>query len=384
MANNADSTPARSNKSDREELEILKKTFEDFMDMSSQLQQSYEQLKEESQRLSLYLSNILENMNPAILVFDTNLNLNLWNGATLGYFPYLIEKHPPVLLDELNQKSVIDIARILKGREKLVELEVEINGMRKWLEIDSSDFMNNRREKTGYLLVINDKTELKKLQLKSQQEDRLRVMGELAAEVAHEIRNPLGSIELMVTLLQEDLDGDEKHREVLSRIRTSVDNMNHTVTNILLYTKEIHPERSDFPLLDLVEQAEDIAMNTIIKKQITVEKRLDTLFVNGDLELLKQCLANILINAAQAVDVKGHIEIYSLLEPEWLKLIIKDNGSGIPEELKEKVFKPFFTTKNTGTGLGLAMVKRVIEAHGGRVYFESLAVGTQFVFLLPL
>lgn len=375
---------SKSPKSDREELEMLKKTFEEFMDMSSQLQQSYEHLKAESQLLSLYLSNILENMSAAILVFDTQCNVNLWNGVTHTYVPYLSQKRPPVALEELKQQSVIDIAGILNSKEKLVELEVEINGVRKWLEIDSSDFMNSRREKIGYLLVINDKTELKKLQLKSQQEDRLRVMGELAAEVAHEIRNPLGSIELMVTLLQEDLDGDQKHREILSRIRTSVDNMNHTVTNILLYTKEIHPERSEFPLEVLVEQAEHIAMNTIVKKQITVEKRLDDLYIHGDLELLKQCLANILINAAQAVDLKGRIDIFSTIRSEQLQLIVQDNGSGIPEELKEKVFKPFFTTKNTGTGLGLAMVKRVIEAHGGRVYFESLEKGTQFVMQLPI
>ncbi len=373
-----------SNRSEKEELENLKKTFEDFIATSSQLQLSYEQLKEESQRLSLYLSNILENMNSAILVFDNRFNLTLWNGTTLYYFPLLEKKAPPVVLEQLMDRPVIDIGKILKGSEKLVELEVEIGGSRKWLEIDSSDFMNNKREKTGYLVVINDKTELKKLQIKSQQEDRLRVMGELAAEVAHEIRNPLGSIELMVTLLQEDLESSEKHKEVLSRIRTSVDNMNHTVTNILLYTKEIHPDRSEFAVQDLIDQAEHIALNTIVKKQITVEKRLDGVFIEADFQLLKQCVANILINAAQAVEFKGRVEIDTELDSGSLKIGIKDNGPGIPEEMREKIFKPFFTTKNTGTGLGLAMVKRVIEAHSGKVRFDTDTNGTRFIIELPL
>lgn len=371
---------------DKEELEKLKKTFEEFITMSSQLQHSYERLQDESQRLSLYLSNILENMNSAILVFDNQFNLNLWNGITTIYFPQLIKKKAPVPLTELNSQAIMNLDGILKGKEKLVELQVEmgIEKTRKWLEIDSSDFINTKREKTGYLVVINDKTELKKLQLKSQQEDRLRVMGELAAEVAHEIRNPLGSIELMVTLLQEDLERDVKHKEILSRIRTSVDNMNHTVTNILLYTKEIHPDKSEFALQELIEQAEHIATNNIVKKQINLEKRLDEFVIDADLELLKQCVANILINAAQAVEFKGNITITSQVKNNTLKLLIRDNGCGIPEDMKDKVFKPFFTTKNTGTGLGLAMVKRVVEAHSGQVYFESEDSGTTFIIQLPI
>ena len=374
-----------SDMSDKEELEKLKKTFEEFITTSSQLQQSYQILKAESQQLSLYLSNILENMKAAIMVFDNNLSLTLWNGETRRYFPILESRgHPPVSLEELCGQTGIDLKGILTGREKLVELEAESEGARKWLEINSSDFLDARKEKIGYLVVINDKTELKKLQIKSQQEDRLRVMGELAAEVAHEIRNPLGSIELMVTLLQEDLGDSETHGDLLSRIRTSVNNMNHTVTNILLYTKDIQPERQEFPIEELVNQAENIAMKTIVKKHVTIAKQVDAVGINADFELLKQCLANILINAAQAVDMNGKIDIRAGRENNAVVVRIKDNGCGIPPEMKDKIFKPFFTTKNTGTGLGLAMVKRVIEAHSGHIYFESGGGGTEFIIELPL
>lgn len=374
--------------SDKEELDKLKRTFEDFIATSGQLQQSYELLKEESQRLSLYLSNILENMNSAILVFDNSFSLNLWNGRSREYFPALHDKQPPVKLGDLARGAVIDIAAILENREEtgdhLTEWDTNVSGTQKWLEAVSSDFINARMEKTGYLVVIDDKTEFKKLQLKSQQEDRLRVMGELAAEVAHEIRNPLGSIELMVTMLQEDLKSDEGHSEVLSRIRTSVDNMNHIVTNILLYTKEINIEKSQFPVDDLVTHAESIALKVIVKKNIQLEKHTGDIIVSGDFQLLKQCAANVLINAAQAVEPNGKIEISAREEKGMVTLTIKDNGCGIPAEMQEKVFKPFFTTKNTGTGLGLAMVKRVIEAHNGKIYFESRSEGTTFFIQLPV
>lgn len=362
------------------------------MKMSAQFEQSFENLKAESQLLSLYLSNILENMNSAIMVFDKRFFLNLWNGQTLRYFPSLQDKNPsvPVPLDELGRDPIIDIRRILESdgpavtQDDFIEIEVNIDGALYWLDIHASDFIDNKKEKTGYLVVINDKTELKKLQLKSMQEDRLRVMGELAAEVAHEIRNPLGSIELMVTLLQDDLSQSERHSDILSRIRTSVDNMNHTVTNILLYTKEIHPNRSEFSVDEWVAQAESIAWNTIVKKQIVVEKNIQPIVVSADLELLKQSAANVLINAAQAVNVGGRIDIRTETGDRRLLLKIRDNGCGIPQDIKEKIFKPFFTTKNTGTGLGLAMVKRVIEAHQGKIYFESDATGTIFTIEIPL
>ncbi|MDQ1350529.1 MAG: hypothetical protein QG657_831 [Acidobacteriota bacterium] len=374
--------------SEKEELEELKKTFEDFINTSSQLQQSYEVLKAESQILSLYLSNILENIPSAILVFDNNFNLTLWNSISKHYFPFLEEKKPPLTQQDLITGNKIEpftgIKNILEGKQKPIEMETEINGEKKWLEIDSSNFIDNKKEKTGYLMVIQDKTELKKLQLKSQQEDRLRVMGELAAGMAHEIRNPLGSIELMVTLMQEDLKNDQHSSELLSRIRSSVDNMNHIVTNILLYTKDLHLERTQFPVEKLLTDAESIALNTITKKQVTVEKHISPTLLTADYELLKQSIANILINASQAAPVQGHISIETQNKKDRLLIKITDNGPGIPEEIKEKIFKPFFTTKTTGTGLGLAMVKRVIEAHAGSIFFQSGPKGTLFIIEIPL
>lgn len=373
--------------SDKEELEELKRTFEDFIKTSAQLQQSYEVLKEESQRLSLYLSNILENMNSAVLVFNNGFQLTLWNGMTKVYFPHLDGKIPPLSLEDLKGKEggiQVDIKGILSGDKKTIELEAELNGVKKWLEIDSTDFLDQRMQKIGYLLVIHDETEFKKLQLKSQQEERLRVMGELAAEVAHEIRNPLGSIELMVTLLQEDVKGNEHSTDLLARIRTSVDNMNHIVTNILLYTKELQPDRSEFPIGELIGAAESIALNTIIKKQVKIEKNLGDILLHADFELLKQSLANVLINAAQAVPQGGLIRIETENEKGMLRIKIRDNGPGIPDAIKDKIFNPFFTTKNTGTGLGLAMVKRVVEAHAGMIFFESDEKGTLFIFEIPL
>jgi two-component system sensor histidine kinase AtoS len=152
----------------------------------------------------------------------------------------------------------------------------------------------------------------------------------------------------------------------------------------LLYTKEIKPEKLEFSIEELITQAENMVLETIIKKQIKVDKQVDEIKIDADFELLKQCIANILINAAQAVEINGKIEIFTEKGNHGLILKIKDNGSGIPADIQDKIFNPFFTTKTTGTGLGLAMVKRVIESHSGKISFESNVSGTLFVIELPI
>ncbi len=374
--------------SDKEDLKLLKKTFEEFIKSSTELQQSYEALKERSSRLSLFLSNILDNIKSAILVIDHADNLLLWNHPANLFFPILDGQEAPFALNHLSSEGGIDLKTIMTDEREVIEIEIPSSDSResesRWYEIQSTDFINSKREKIGYIVMINDKTELKQLQIKSQQEDRLRVMGELAAEVAHEIRNPLGSIELMVSLLQEDASSDPKQGEILKRIRSSVNSMNHTVTNILLYTRDIKLKKSEFDVHDLFEESKNLALMTIMKKQVEMKISEDNYKMTADFELLRQSIGNVILNAAEAVEPGGQIHLKARTDDDRIKIEIEDNGSGIPEEVQDKVFHPFFTTKNTGTGLGLAMVKRIVQAHNGRIDLESSANGTLFIFSFPI
>jgi len=372
--------------SDKEDLKLLKKTFEDFIKTSTELQNSYEALRKKSGRLSLFLSNILDNIKSYIFVIDNNNNLILWNNHAESFFPILEGKTPPLDINLINKRNGIELSSlILDGENKILEVEVPTDGESKWFEAQSSDFINGKKEKIGYIVMINDKTELKRLQIKSRQEDRLRVMGELAAEVAHEIRNPLGSIELMVSLLQDDMDEKTKQGEILKRIRASVNNMNHTVTNILLYTRDIKLKKTDFEILELFEDAKSMVMMIILKKKINLNINGESKIITADFELLKQSIGNILLNAAEAVKNLGNINLSYSVNNKNMVISIRDDGEGISEDVKEKIFNPFFTTKNTGTGLGLAMVKRIVEAHDGSLSFESdIGKGTLFKITIPI
>jgi signal transduction histidine kinase len=372
--------------SDREELELLKHTFDDFIRTSGDLQRAYSELKEQSQRLSLYLANILENMGDAILVFNNQNQLNLWNRRAEAYFPTLNGARPPIPLESLLHDAPGGLERVLQFTVGDEELEYAGPDRRQWLDVRRSRFMDGQNQRIGFIVQVADTTAFKELQLKSQREDRLRVMGEFAAEVAHEIRNPLASIELMTTLLADDLADQPPAREILGRIRQSVSTMNRTVTNILLFTRNLHPEKQEFAVAELISQSESAILDLVLKKKIEVHHDVPAEQVIGDFELLKQGLINLLLNAAQAVPKNGgRIEVLAKRGSNGdLLVTVKDNGPGIPRSIRAKIFDPFFTTRNTGTGLGLAMARRVVESHDGAISFRSSPRGTSFTMRIPV
>lgn len=371
--------------SDKEEFELLKKTFDEFIHTAGNLQQSYTTLKERADRLSLYLSTLLENMDAAILVFNAQSELLIWNPPAARFFPSLRRLPPPVPLKDLAEGSPIPVARIGAGDGPLGPLEVEWQGKRCWIEVSVSPFRDPSGGNPGSLWTLTDKTQLRQLQLRAEQEDRLRRMGEFAAEVAHEIRNPLASIELMTGLIEEDIAAGHSPGELIGRIRSAVRAMNHTVTNILLYTRNLHVAPAEFSLDELIDQSVAGIDEVVRKKRLQIVRDRPVTRVCADFDLLNQGLLNLLLNAAQAAPEEGTVEVRARVTDRELHLSVRDDGPGIPEGIRDQVFLPFFTTKTTGTGLGLAMVKRAIEAHGGTIGFDSPAGGgTSFHIRIPL
>ncbi len=368
------------------ELSLVKKAFEEFILTSKNLEQAYDTLKDEANRLAVYLANVIENVGSALLVFNDSGRLVMWNRLAENIMPVLQGQKAPLKLADLPAPLPFDLDEILTQERRFHEYSQGSNGNQRWFELVRSDFKDSRGRQLGTIVTITDKTDLKTLQIKSQREDRLRIMGEFAAEVAHEIRNPLASIELMLQMLADDLGEDLSAVNLIGRIRSATGTINHIVSNILLYTKHIQPEKTRVDLGKCLHQAENTAINLIIRKSVEIEYRLAEKNVSADFELLAQCLANLILNAAQAVaDREGRIVVSSSPAPDGrIKVSVADNGPGIPEEIRDKVFLPFFTTRNSGTGLGLAMVKRVIEAHDGAIELNSIPGGTVFSLFFPL
>jgi len=239
--------------------------------------------------------------------------------------------------------------------------------------------------------------ELEKKNRELERANRLASLGQLAAGVAHEIRNPLGGIELCANLLERELSRTEgaaespDTRSLVCNIVEGVRRMNSIVENLLSFTRESKIAARPVCLNPLVRQAMDALQLQSQRNRVRCvcsDAAAGHVAVQGDPDQLRQVFINIMQNAIEAMPDGGTLAIAfagtRLDEKGYLCVTITDTGCGIPDEMMDKVFNPFFTTKDAGTGLGLAIVHRIVENHNGRISVESrMGRGTAVKIFLP-
>lgn len=239
--------------------------------------------------------------------------------------------------------------------------------------------------------VVNLRAELdtktEELALKT----KLASMGEMAARVAHELRNPLGSIELFASMLKQDLQTQPDALKNVEFILMGVRNLNKIVSNLLLYTRFNMPRVRDCDLRGVLEEALEFSLVLNRREGIRVRREFESPIgdFQGDPDLLRQVFLNLIGNALEAMPRGGDLTL--ALAPAvnggaqpCLEVRISDTGMGMPEDALGKIFNPFFSTKEAGMGLGLAIVKEIVEAHRGRVeVVSSPSRGATFKIVLP-
>jgi signal transduction histidine kinase len=222
---------------------------------------------------------------------------------------------------------------------------------------------------------------------------RLAAMGEMAVQIAHEIRNPLGSIGLFASVLEKDLEGFEELKAIAGHISSGVNSINTIISNLLLF---IQPnQKAKMQALDVHEPLKDslffadhiFEANDAIT--VITEFGSTPMVIDGDSELLKQIALNLILNAIQAMPDGGVLTISTRkIESkgrEFAEIRFADTGCGISEADQAKIFDPFFTTKTRGTGLGLTIVHNITKIHGGDIDIRSTeAAGTECIITLPL
>lgn len=222
---------------------------------------------------------------------------------------------------------------------------------------------------------------------------RLAALGEMAAGVAHEIRNPLGSIQLYADLLARQLADDPKRGDLAGKIGKAVRGLDAIVADMLTFARVIEANRQPTRIADLVAEAAAEAAGRLESVDVTlhIAQIAPDLMVDLDGRLFKQVLLNLMLNAADAMAgaPRRDLEVTAEELPagheagRW-RIRVADTGPGIPPAVIDKIFHPFFTTKDHGTGLGLAIVHHMIEAHGGTITAANRADGgAVFAILLP-
>jgi signal transduction histidine kinase len=199
--------------------------------------------------------------------------------------------------------------------------------------------------------------------------NRLAALGEMAAGMAHEIRNPLGGIQLYASMLAGDLADHPQSFELAQKIGGCVRKLEGLVSRFLHFAREMKLHIVECDLVDVVDDALSLAGGAIVEKLIKISTRgPKSVLISADPLMLGQALLNLILNAVQASQNGGAVVVDYFAdssEGKQFRLAVEDSGPGIPPEIMDKIFDPFFTTKDEGTGLGLAIVHRVVEAHEG-------------------
>ena len=396
--------------------------MEAFNDVTAQLQNSYDELQErvkkldlelsdkneeleknlaEKERVKNYLNDILESQTNGVIVVDRKGIITTYNktaGTLTGIKPRgCLGK----TLEEVFPLFGPIATRLGNNRGETISEDKDIrsaNGEDLYVRVSASPVWDNHGGQIGTILILQDMTEFRRMEEFAQRNQRLREMGEMAAGIAHEIRNPLGSIELFASLLIKDLEGDTEKENLVKHIQAGVQNMDGIISTLLLFAKSAQPSRQQCDINSLLTECLEGINNVRIPENINVIRKYGqgTLLANGDRELLRQVFPNLINNAVQAMPDGGVLSLITekssvSASPEncstkrqYISVTVTDTGLGMSPDNLVKIFNPFFTTKDKGTGLGLAISHNIIKAHQGTIDAVSEeGKGTSFTVKIP-
>jgi signal transduction histidine kinase len=241
--------------------------------------------------------------------------------------------------------------------------------------------------------VVRLQGELRRANDELERSRRLAALGEMAAGIAHEVRNPLGSIGLYAEMLLADLGGREGERALAGKILSAVRGLDAVVGDVLAFSREMRVDPEPVEASGLIGRAVDSCADVLSGVSVVIAADH---FIECDASMIHQALVNLVRNGAEAMGGSGVLRVSSRrVAPSgddacgWIAVAVADTGPGVNDEVMDRMFNPFFTTRAAGTGLGLAIVHRIVDAHGGRVRVENRAPGlgdpggATVEFLLP-
>jgi len=362
-------------------VELLSEAFQNFTKASRSLETYYELLQEKVR----YLTNELERKNKELqtALSDAERNKDYLNAILYNLEEAIIVVDPEDRVTMLN-KSAEDLLGISRSEavgkvfnnlhffiaKNNSETILTVTGRQYTIILSHSPIVDSRGSSRGSVVLIKDITRLRELEIQQERDQRLKAMGEMATRIVHEIRNPLCSVQLFSSMLETELQ-NTPHKELARGISTGISSLNTILTNMLLFARPHKPSSKKIPIDRVVEESVVILIPLIRARNIELKKSLHCYEVLGDGELLKQVFINVILNAVQALPNGGDLNVTMEESATSVIVHVKDNGLGIDSADIEKIFNPFFTTKDTGTGLGLTIASQIMQAHGGYIKVHS-------------
>jgi len=356
------------------------------------LAQGYRAARISLSRIKAFSDSLVENMPIGLIATDSGGKLSALNRTAEAILGCSAAEVLGMPAEEILRGSCRELFKTLAAERRLIERETDCvvaDGRAIPLEVIATTLREENGDFVGHVILLRDMTEVRRLKEEIARSRRLASLGNLAAGVAHEIRNPLSSIKGFATWFRERYRDNSEDRETADVMIHEVDRLNRVITQLLEFARPLAMNRVPTLLPALIRHALKMVEGDARNKGVAIEADLSTEIGKSpfsiDPDRMTQVFLNLCLNAIAAMEAGGILRISIARQDErTVRITIADTGAGIPKEDLPRVFDPYFTTRPSGTGLGLAIVHKIVEAHGGEVRLESEpGEGTTVTILLP-
>lgn len=352
----------------------------------------------ETRRERTFTTQLVQGMVSAVAAFDEEDRIRSANAAFFRIFPNatigasVMEKlGPDDAMKMLETATSIRVTKATYHGRSIARVDEED----KAFDVYSSPLAINGDR--GQVITLVDATEAAESERTLRRSESLAAVGQATTQVAHEIRNPLGSIRLGVSMLRDSVN-DQDALNTIELVERGIKHLNKLVVDVTQFSRQKELERSTVDLHESLERSIDLVTDKIAEKNATVEKDFSRTSIVGhwDAYQLRQVFVNVIANAVDASQENSEVLITTELLPvetngdgqqprHYARITITDHGKGMDKPTRDRIFEPFFSTKKRGTGLGLAIVKQIVELHGGRISVASApGEGSKFKIDLPV
>ncbi len=335
--------------------------------------------------MRLYTNNVVESIPVGIVTLDVAERIVSYNRKMEEILGRSLEECKGEKLSTAIPGCGIDCQVIRDAAmEQTVECHSDDGGIIP-LKIGGSSLVNNDGEVIGTVLVVRDMTTIKEMEEQLERSRRMAALGKMAAGIAHEIRNPLGTLRGFAHFFGSQSGATEESKSYANLMVSEVDRLNRNISGLLQFARPREPQFGPVDLDKLIAKTVALMEGDFAEHKLNFHWRCNTAITfDADQDLLLQVLMNLLKNSIHATPSGGEVSLTVAEDERFVRIAVSDTGCGMTEQEKDKMFDPFFTTRKTGTGLGLAVSHQIVEQHGGVFEVETAPEkGTSMTIILP-